>query len=960
MKKLLISILTTALCLTSQANDAKTVASDPLNVQEYTLKNGLKVFISVNKRSPKIQTYIVTKVGSKNDPATTTGLSHYLEHLLFKGTEKIGTIDYKAEKVYLDQIDQKFEEYRSTTNKEKKEQIYQQIDQLSQKASKFVAANEYDKLLSFIGATGTNAFTSNEKTVYVNNIPANRLDTWLDIEFERFTAPVFRLFHTELETVYEEKNRAMDSDGRLLFSTLLSGVFPTHQYGTQTTLGSIDHLKRPSILNVKKHFNSYYVPNNMAIVLAGDLDPEIAIQKIRATFGTVPRQEVPTYLPPVEKPITKPIIKEVFGPEQEKVFIGFRIKGAKSIDSELLTMADMILANGKAGLIDLNINQTQKVLGAFSSPMIMKDYSMLILGGMPTKGQSLEDVKAILLSQIEKLKKGDFADWLPNAVVNDLKLSQIQSYANNRSRVDLISNAFAMDIPWKMSVNRINRLALIKKKNIVDFANRVFKENYVVVYKRQGKKKPIEKINKPKITPIKIIQNNHSQFYREITKTIATEIKPQIIDFKAAIKTVNYKNGNRLLYKKNQENDLFSLNLIFETGNSDNKKLELALQYLDFLGTSNLSNFKIKEKFYQLGCEFMTTVENDRTTLSLSGLSEYMPEAVALVHKILKDHQLSPEALELLKKRIIKSRQGSKKDKETILNTALLSYVKYGKKNPFLNQLSNKELEAITPKMLSQTISDTLKLKSTVSYFGPQEFKQIQATGESFFNFTPQPLVSIDYPELPIQKKAFIYDFPGMEQVQMLIIAKAEPFNKNNITERKLFNKYFGLGMSSIVSQQIRESQALAYTAYSYYSTPAKPSQSHYSVSYIGTQADKFDQAFTSIMNLLHHVPLHAERLEQTKLSMKRELQSNRVLDNQLINYVSFLTKMGITEDPRKKQLKNLDKIQIKELEQFAKKHISNANFSILLLGDTSKIDLSNLKKSYQIIKLKQSDIFPY
>ena len=379
MKKFLITLLTTTLCLTAEVNNAKTVASDPLKVQEYTLKNGLKVFISVNKRAPQIQTYIVTKVGSKNDPAQTTGLSHYLEHLLFKGTEKIGTVDYKAEKVYLDQIEQKFEEYRNTTNKSKQQQIYQEIDQLSQKASQFAAANEYDKLLSFIGANGTNAFTSNEKTVYVNNIPANRLNSWIDIEFERFTAPVFRLFHTELETVYEEKNRAMDSDGRLLFTTLLAGLFPTHQYGTQTTLGLIDHLKRPSILNVKKHFQNYYVPNNMAIVLAGDLEPKSTIEKIKATFGTIPRQEVPVYVAPIEKPITKPIVKEVFGPEQEKVYIAFRIKGASSVDTELLTMADMILANGKAGLIDLNINQSQKVLGAFSSPMINASTSPDIL-----------------------------------------------------------------------------------------------------------------------------------------------------------------------------------------------------------------------------------------------------------------------------------------------------------------------------------------------------------------------------------------------------------------------------------------------------------------------------------------------------------------------------------------------------------------------------------------------------
>jgi predicted Zn-dependent peptidase len=961
MNKLILSLLTLFVCINTHANDAKMVAGDPLKVQEYTLKNGLKVFISVNKRTPKIQTYIATKVGSKNDPAATTGLSHYLEHLLFKGSEKIGTINYQAEKVYLDQIENKFEEYRATSDKKKKKKIYQEIDQLSQQAAKFVAANEYDKLLSFIGATGTNAFTAKEKTVYVNNIPSNRLNTWIDIEFERFRAPVFRLFHTELETVYEEKNRAMDNDNQLLFTTLLQGLFPTHPYGTQTTLGSIAHLKKPSILNVKKHYQRYYVPNNMAIILAGDLDPEKAINKIKATFGTIPRQEVPLFKAPKEQPIKLPIIKEVTGPEQAKVYLGYRMQGANSNDADLLMMTDMILANGKAGLIDLDINQSQKVLGAFSSPMIMKDYSLLLLGGMPTKGQSLEEVKTILLQQIEKLKKGEFADWLPKAVVNDLKLNQIRSYASNQARVQQICNSFALDMPWEVKVNQINRLALITKKDIIEFANRVFKDNYVVVYKRQAPKKPTEKIKKPQITPIQINPDNHSNFYEKITKTKTPDLKPQEIDFKQAIKTISYQNGNKILYKKNLENDLFELQLKIKMGSNQNSRLQLAFEYLDFLATSELSNFQIKEKFYQIGCEFSTTVNQDETILKISGLSEYMSEAVDLVHAILKTHQLDPKTLDLLKKRISKSRQGALKDKNTILQNAMLNWIKYGPKNPFKNQLTPEQLKKLTAKELSQTIAEALKLEATISYFGPQELKQIQETAESFLNFTPTPMKSkTSYPELPLRNQAFIYNFPGMEQVQMIIIAKAEPFNKNNAAIRKIFNKYFGLGMSSIVSQQIRESQALAYTAYSYYSTPDQPEQSHYSISYIGTQADKFNQAFSSIMKLLHQIPLDSARLDRTRTATIRELQASRIQDNQLIDYIAYLNKMGITSDPRPKQLEEIPKIKITDLKEFASKHISKADFSVLLLGDISKLDLTELKKSYKIIRLKREDLFPY
>ena len=192
----------------------ETVKGDPLKAKIYTLDNGMKVYMTVNKEQPRIQANIAVKVGGKNDPSETTGLAHYFEHLMFKGTPNFGTADYEAEKVLLDQIEALFEVYRVTEDETERAAIYHQIDSISYLASDYFIPNEYDKLMSFIGSEGTNAYTSTDMTVYVEQIPSNQIENWARIQADRFANPVIRGFHTELETVYEEKNMSLTKDFR--------------------------------------------------------------------------------------------------------------------------------------------------------------------------------------------------------------------------------------------------------------------------------------------------------------------------------------------------------------------------------------------------------------------------------------------------------------------------------------------------------------------------------------------------------------------------------------------------------------------------------------------------------------------------------------------------------------------------------------------------------------------------
>src|SRR5690625_5117555 len=331
------------------------VENDPSKTRFYTLKNGLTVILSEQHDEPRIQSYIAVKAGSKTDPANHTGLAHYLEHMLFKGTDKFGTLDYAKEKPLLDKIDALYEKYNHTSDEEERKRIYREIDSVSGEAAKFAIANEYDKIIAGMGATGSNAFTSFEQTVYLEDIPSNAIDKYLALQAERFRNPVFRIFHTELEAVYEEKNRSLDSDGRKVFEVMFEELFKNHNYGLQTTIGTIEHLKNPSLVEIRKYYNTYYVPNNMGIIMVGDFDSNSLIKKIDQSFSYMKKTDLKPYTFKPEKPIETPIVRKVIGPESERVMIGYRFPGSSSKDAQMLELVGNILSNGSAGLIDLNL-----------------------------------------------------------------------------------------------------------------------------------------------------------------------------------------------------------------------------------------------------------------------------------------------------------------------------------------------------------------------------------------------------------------------------------------------------------------------------------------------------------------------------------------------------------------------------------------------------------------------------
>ena len=939
----------------------KYVTNDPAKARFYTLKNGLTVILSPTNKDPRIQAYVAIKAGSKTDPATNTGLAHYLEHMLFKGTDKYGSLDWSKEKVELEKIDALYEQYNSTKDEVQRKAIYKKIDSVSGVAAKYAIANEYDKMMSAMGAQGTNAFTSFEQTVYTDDIPSASLDKYLAVQAERFRNPVLRIFHTELEAVYEEKNRTLDNDGRKVSETLFSNLFQKHNYGLQTTIGTVEHLKNPSLVEIRKYFNKYYVPNNMGIILSGDFNPDEVIAKVDKAFSYMQPKPFDKYTFQPEDAITAPIVKEIVGPDAENLTIGYRLPGNKDKDALLADLVGQILTNGRAGLLDLNLVKKQKLLRASAFTYSLIDYGILYLSAAPTSGQSLEDVKALVLNEIENLKKGNFDDQLITSIINNIKKNKIYETEKYGDRASVLMDAFTSELDWRDQVAYVNDLSKIKKEDIVAFANKYFGDNYVAVLKRKGESPATVKIEKPSITPVETNPDKQSAFVKTINEMPATAAKPVFLDYKKDIQKSKLGKAE-VLYVPNKDNDIFRLSYRYKIGSLNDKKQSLASQYIQFLGTDKMTAEEISKAFYKIACSFNVSTGEEYTTVNIEGLQENFENAVKLYEEVVNNVKADDKALAALKARLNKARKDAKANKGAILQ-GLTSYALYGSENKFNNVLTNEELNAVTAQELVDRIKNLNNYEQTVIYYGPTPVynvvSQLKTLHQVPANFAVAAPAKTFKQEVPAKNQVLFADY-DMVQAETRWIRNTETYNPEKTTMVNVFNNYFGGGMGSLVFQTIRESKALAYSTYGYYVQPQKKDQDYYLLGYVGSQADKFNDATVAMNELLTKMPELPKNLELAKNQVKKDIQTERITQDGIIyNYLNAKN-LGLNDDIRKKMYETVDKITMADVKKFHQNYFSGKPYTYAIVASEKRVSMDDMKKLGEVKKLSLEEIFGY
>ena len=958
-------VLAVAMLAASCGYRYESAKGDKSATRIYTLDNGLMLYMSVKKEKPRLNTMIAVRVGSKNDPAETTGLAHYFEHLMFKGTDKFGTQNFEAEKPLLDEIEQLFEVYRTTTDEAERKVLYAKIDSVSQEASKYAIPNEYDKLMQAIGASGTNAWTSFDETNYVEDIPSNQIENWAKIQSERFANATIRGFHTELETVYEEYNMGLTRDNGKLFDKVMAMIFPNHPYGTQTTIGAQEHLKNPSITNIKNYYKTYYVPNNMAICMAGDFDPEEAIKVIDKYFGSlVPNNNLPKVKEYQLTRLTEVKEAEVYGLESESVAIAWPIEGARSEGALIGEILSSVLSNGSCGLLDTNLLQSQKVLDAGGYVECLADAGIAMVAGEPKQGQTLEEVRDLLLAEIEKLRNGEFDEALLSSIIANYRKGEMSQLENNFALAYRMEAAFINGQEWSDVATELDRAAKLTKEDLVAWAKEnLTLDGYAVVYKRQGEDKSQKKIEKPTITPISANRDAQSDYLVAMQQSEVAPITPQFVDYERDLGRTKLDSGVEVLYKRNETNELFSLIYLYEFGGSTFKSLPLAAQYMELLGTNEKSVEKIQRELYDLACTFNISVALDKTYIVISGLSENMEKAMKIAEDYIANVQGDEEVLSGVKLDVEQQRLNAKSSQQECFG-ALQKYCIYGSEYNERVKMSTKELRNISSEELLSQIKALPNIHHRVMYYGPMALNEVVTSlyNNHCVNGELEKVEAATLSPNNVTKPSVLFAQYDAKQVYYMQYScrEEDKFDVKNSPISSLYNNYFSGGMNSIVFQEMREARGLAYSSYAGLWKGTTPQDPYYFYAFIATQNDKVQQAIEAFDEIIEEMPRSEKAFDLAKSGILANMESQRTTKaNVLWSYLDY-EKFGLKEDANKTIYEGVKNLTLDDVVAFQQRMIKGRPYTYCILGDKNDLDMNYLRSLGEVKFLSQEDIFGY
>lgn len=955
VNKFLIIGFLSILFLSTNAQQAK------LNVTTYKLDNGLTVILNEDHTKPEVFGLVAVKVGSKNDPADATGLAHYQEHMLFKGTEDLGTTNWEKEKPFIDKIFQLYDTLGATKDEAKRASIQKEINEQTLAAGEYAIPNEFDKILKGIGGTDMNANTSMDRTVYFNAFPPNQLDKWLELYSHRFLKPVFRLFQSELEVVYEEKNLYSDMFIMSILENFQKNFYKTHPYGQQTTIGTVEHLKNPSLTKMYNFFKTYYVANNMALVLSGDFNPEEAKKMIQEKFSQIPTGKIPEF----------PEYKETEFNGREEITMklspiklglyGFRAPKSGHDDEIAFEICNAILSNeDQTGILD-QLMLDNKLLAAQVFNLPGNDYSASIIFSVPKiLGQSLESAETLIMTEIKRLSTGDFDESLiENAKLNLSKQFQ-QQLESNESRAVLIAEVFAQN----RDVNDINKLIekvkTITKDDVIKVAKKYYGVNYLAFQSKMGFPKK-KKLEKPDYKPVAPKKDAKSPYLEKFEKIPSSKPITHFVDFNKDITYSKLKENVDLYVVKNPVNEIFTIKFKFGVGKYNNPSLAYAAQLMNFAGSYHYSLKDLKTAFSKLGCSYSISCDDSYTYVELTGFDSKLKESVELLKELFVAPTIDKEKLKIILNGEMSTRKMEKSEPDNVAS-ALFNYVRYGDKSETLNRLSLKEISKLNTDSLVKEFLEALKFDVSIHYAGNVDINNLKQylldcldLGYEFKKGS-SPIVAI-----PIEyRKPTVYfvDKKNALQSKIYLFTNGEKFDLNQVAYINAFNQYFSGDFSGLVLQEIREYRSLAYGAGARYVMPEKPGYNSSFYGYVGTQDDKTMEAIEVFTGLVKTMPEKPERIDNIKVFLEEASSVAYPFFRDLSETVESWKLKGYTEDPSIKKIEVYKKLTFNDVTDFYKKNLQPKPIVYSIVGDKKRIDMNALAKYGEIVFVKQKSLF--
>ncbi|OUW80122.1 MAG: hypothetical protein CBD77_00955 [bacterium TMED217] len=939
---------------------------DPLEVETYKLNNGLTVILNEDHNETKVFGAVIVDGGGKRDPSDATGIAHYLEHLLFKGTTEMGTIDYESEKIFLDSIEVLYDKLGSTKNEQKRYTIQKDINRLSVKAAEYAIPNEFDRLIQGMGGTGMNADTWNDFVRYYNSFPSNEIEKWLEVYSHRFINPIFRLFQAELEIVYEEKNRAMDNPFRIFYNTFNKSFFKKHPYGQQTILGSVEHLKNPSLTKMKQNFNEFYVPNNMYLILTGDFEKNKVKGIIKRKFGRLKKGNAIEPLNIQEDQFPGREVVDISITPYRIARMGYRTVKPNHPDALALeVLANIFNNSSKTGLID-KLNTENKILSATGySGIGGKDHGGFGFGFIPKDDlQTFDQGESLMLGAINDVKNGRFDEGALESIKLNMKMSHERSMEGSSGRLWKIMQIISKNLSWEEIKSYPQRIDNISKDKIVEVANRYLNDNYLIVRSDKGDPEKI-KLDKPPFDPVAPKNTEQkSDYAKSIDNIKSSKIKPRFVDFSKDVTFEDIRENIHFYHVENPVNSIFTMNIQFGLGTVESSGLEQASQFISLIGTKNRTFDQFKDELQKIGSKIETYSNNNYFGFIVSGFDNYLNQTLSLLNEFMQEMHVREDDVSKLEKIIEGSKISRDREKNdpTTAGRALREYAMYGKKSSYLRRPTLAEVKAMTPDFLLDQVKNAMQYEVDIFYTGTigkeevinQINKELNISNNLIASNSP---INIDY-KRHTRNKVFIIDDSKAVQSQIYFIAEGKVLDEKQRNIASVFNNYFGRGMGSIIFQEIREFRSLAYSAYGSYINRSDVNMAGYYFGYIGTQVDKTMEAIKTYLDLFNNLPIKENRMSSIKLGLTQSINSRKPNWRGKGGYVANLIKRGYDDDPNKISYQVYNEAEFNDIIEFHKNNIKKNPIVITILTDKSKINIDKILDYGELIELKKENIF--
>lgn len=943
----------------SQAEDL-----NALKVKEYRLENGLTVWLNEDHSQPKVFGAVVVKAGAKDCPDT--GIAHYFEHMMFKGTDRIGTLDYESEKVLLDSIAMKYDELAMTEDTAARARLQKEINELSIRSSEYVIPNEFNRLINRFGGSGLNAATSYDATIYFNTFSPQYMVQWAEINSERLINPVFRLFQSELETVYEEKNMYGDFIGGQVMDTLMARYFGPHPYA-YPIIGSTKNLKNPRLTEMHKFFEDYYVASNMALILSGDFDAQQVMPILEKAFsrirsGNAPKQEK-VMLPPFNGRETMKVKFPI--PFIKAMGLGFRGVSANHEDQVALNIAVNLLnnANGTGYLDKLMVEH--KLMGALAINESMNEAGILAVAIMPKLLiQSYSSAEKMVWDEINRVKNGDFSDEM----FNSLKLEQKRQYASSLENIDsratIMMNLFSQGKSWNDYLNEVARIESITKEDVVRVAQKYFSNNYLCVTKSTGKY-PKDNLPKPAFSPVVPRNADASSSYaKQLEKIPEQQVAPRIIDFEKDVKTSKLTPLVTLYTTPNPLNDIFTLNISYGIGALEQPELMQLTNYLQLLGTESLSFEQFRSRLQSIGSTLAFDVTPDAFVMKVTGFDNHIDETMELVGDFIRHAKADDKKLRQIVDDAKVSEKAFFKSGDNVAS-ALLEQVKYGDQSRYLRKLSLSQIKKLKGKDMLAIYDKVRSVQCDLHYCGTLPVEKVIGTIRQHLPLERTTVASNSpyYRELKQYDRptVFFIDMPDMAQSIVYGYVKGDPVDdKASRHASRLFSVYFGGDMSSLMFQEIREFRSFAYRTSGRYQLPnhAHKGTAGSFTAMLSTQSDKTLDALGVLDSLIREMPLKPERMEAVKQTLVNRINNDYPPFRNLSEKVASARMEGFDRDPAEEFLRDIATMDMQDISRFYREQISGRPVVYVIAGNRKHINMKKLAEYGTIIKVKKKDIY--